>query len=107
MNAGPYFVLFLAFADIVFGKLFLVETEDKEPVENGSGEEDTVPFTDSPEQTSYEYGSNDVVPSDALDANLFNRLKNAATPKKGNKSSSKKKTTPKGSGEDVRIKILI
>ena len=32
MNAGPYFVLFLAFADIVFGKLFLVETEDnKEP----------------------------------------------------------------------------
>ena len=31
MNAGPYFVLFLAFADIVFGKLFLVETEDKDP----------------------------------------------------------------------------
>ena len=31
MNAGPYFVLFLAFTDIVFGKLFLVETEDKEP----------------------------------------------------------------------------
>ena len=38
----------------------------------------------------------------------FNRLKNAATPKKG-PESSKKKTTPetkkKGSGEDVRIKI--
>ena len=31
MKAGPYFVLFLAFTDIVFGKLFLVETEDKEP----------------------------------------------------------------------------
>ena len=114
MKAEISFVLFLAFTDIVFGKLFLVETEDKEPVENGSGEEDP---------TSYEYGEEDIVPStdfpeshdadplDALDANLFNRLKHAATPKKGNKSSSKKKATPttkkKGSGEDVRIKILI
>ena len=31
MKAEISFVLFLAFTDIVFGKLFLVETEDKEP----------------------------------------------------------------------------
>ena len=45
-----------------------------------------------------------------MDANLFNRMKHAANPKKGDESSNKK-TTPntkkKGSGEDVRIKILI
>ena len=100
MKAEISFVLFLAFTDIVFGKLFLVETEDKEPVENGSGEE---------EPTSYEYGPNDEIPLDALDAKRLNRLKNAATPKKGNKSSSKKTTTSKtkkkDSGEDVRIQF--
>jgi len=89
MNAGPYFVLFLAFADIVFGKLFLVETEDKEP----SGfeiEDEELSRPDTYEHDSYEDAA------DQVDANLFNRMK-----------QPKKKTTPdtkkKGSGEDFTV----
>jgi len=92
MKAGPYFVLFLAFTDIVFGKLFLVETEDKEP-SGFETEDEELSGPETYENDSYEDDADQVDPNLLHLQSSFNRNRKKTTPE----------TKKKGSGEDFTV----